>query len=92
MLPEESRVNLEFLENLEDNLNMSDFYIEITAVNLKNSGIVKDLQYKYTLKKGKEDIFKIAKRNIEKAPIRLVDLANENGGLDNITVVVIKNI
>ena len=39
-----------------------------------------------------EDIFRIAKGNIEKAPIRLVDLANENGGLDNITVVVIKNI
>ena len=39
-----------------------------------------------------EDIFKIAKGNIEKAHIRLVDLANENGGLDNITVVVIKNI
>ena len=39
-----------------------------------------------------EDIFKIAKGNIEKAPIRLVDLANENGGLDNITVVVMKNI
>ena len=39
-----------------------------------------------------EDIFKIAKGNIEKAPIRLVDLANENGGLDNITVVVLKNI
>ena len=32
------------------------------------------------------------KGNIEKAPIRLVNLANENGGLDNITVVVIKNI
>ena len=39
-----------------------------------------------------EDIFEIAKGNIEKAPIKLVDLANENGGLDNITVVVIKNI
>ena len=39
-----------------------------------------------------EDIFKIVKGNIEKAPIRLVDLANENGGLDNITVVVMKNI
>lgn len=39
-----------------------------------------------------EDIFKIAKGNIEKAPIKLVELANENGGLDNITVVVIKNI
>ena len=39
-----------------------------------------------------EDIFEIAQGNIEKAPIKLVDLANENGGLDNITVVVIKNI
>ena len=39
-----------------------------------------------------EDIFEIAKGNIEKAPIKLVDFANENGGLDNITVVVIKNI
>ena len=39
-----------------------------------------------------EDIFEIAKGNIEKAPIKLVDLANENGVLDNITVVVIKNI
>ena len=39
-----------------------------------------------------EDIFNIAKRKIEKAPIKLVDLANENGGLDNITVVIIKNI
>ena len=39
-----------------------------------------------------EDIFSIAKGNIEKAPIKLVNLANENGGLDNITVVVIKNI
>ncbi len=39
-----------------------------------------------------EDIFNIAKGNIEKAPIKLVDLANENGGLDNITVVIIKNI
>lgn len=39
-----------------------------------------------------EDLFNIAKGNIEKAPIKLVELANENGGLDNITVVVIKNI
>ena len=39
-----------------------------------------------------EDIFSIATGNIEKAPIRLVELANDNGGLDNITVVVIKNI
>ena len=34
----------------------------------------------------------IATGNIEKAPQRLVDLANENGGMDNITVVIIKNI
>ena len=39
-----------------------------------------------------QDIFEVARGNIEKAPIRLVDLANENGGLDNVTVVVIKNI
>ncbi len=39
-----------------------------------------------------QDIFEVASGNIEKAPIRLVDLANENGGLDNVTVVVIKNI
>ena len=39
-----------------------------------------------------EDLFRIATGNIEKAPIKLVDLANENGGLDNITAIVIKNI
>ena len=39
-----------------------------------------------------EDIFNIVKGNIEKAPIKLVELANENGGLDNITVIVIKSI
>lgn len=39
-----------------------------------------------------DDIFKIATGNVEKAPQKLVDLANENGGMDNITVVIIKNI
>lgn len=39
-----------------------------------------------------EKIFSIVKGNIEKAPARLVELANDNGGIDNITVVVIKNI
>ena len=39
-----------------------------------------------------DDIFQIATGNIEKAPQRVVDLANENGGMDNITVVIIKNI
>lgn len=40
----------------------------------------------------KEQIFNIAQGNIQLAPGRLVELANENGGIDNITVVVIKNI
>ena len=39
-----------------------------------------------------EDIFKLAKKDIEQAPKELVKMANENGGYDNITVVVIKNI
>lgn len=40
----------------------------------------------------KEEIFKIVQGNIQLAPGRLIDQANENGGIDNITVVVIKNI
>ena len=39
-----------------------------------------------------EEIFKSAKKDIEQAPKELVELANKNGGYDNITVVVIKNI
>ena len=39
-----------------------------------------------------EDILKITKKNFEQAPKELVKLANDNGGYDNITVVVIKNI
>ncbi len=39
-----------------------------------------------------ETIYKIASKNIEQAPKDLVELANNNGGYDNITVVVIKNI
>ena len=39
-----------------------------------------------------EEIFKQAKKDIEQAPKELVQMANENGGYDNITVVVIKNI
>lgn len=39
-----------------------------------------------------EEIFKEAKKNIEQAPKELVKKANEKGGYDNITVVVIKNI
>lgn len=41
---------------------------------------------------NQEDIFREAKKNIEWAPKELIDLANKNGGYDNITVVVIKNI
>ena len=41
---------------------------------------------------SQEDIFKLAKKDIEQAPKGLVKMANENGGYDNITVIVIKNI
>ena len=39
-----------------------------------------------------EDLLRITKKNFEQAPKELVKLANDNGGYDNITVVVIKNI
>ena len=39
-----------------------------------------------------EQLFKEAKKDIEQAPKELVNLANEKGGYDNITVIVIKNI
>ena len=39
-----------------------------------------------------DDIFKMAKQSIEHAPKQLVEKANQNGGYDNITVVIIKNI
>ena len=41
---------------------------------------------------SQEDIFREAKKDIEQAPKELVKMANENGGYDNITVIVIKNI
>ena len=41
---------------------------------------------------SKEEIFKWAKKDIEQAPKELVKLANDYGGYDNITVIVIKNI
>ena len=41
---------------------------------------------------SQEEILKEAKKNIEQAPKELVKLANNNGGYDNITVIVIKNI
>ena len=39
-----------------------------------------------------QEIFKLAKKDIEQAPKELVKIANDNGGYDNITVIVIKNI
>lgn len=39
-----------------------------------------------------EEIYNQAKGNIEQATKELVDIANEKGGYDNITVVIIKNI
>lgn len=38
------------------------------------------------------DIFNLVTANFETAPKELVDLANENGGIDNITVITIKNL
>ena len=39
-----------------------------------------------------EKIFELAKKDIERAPKELVEIANQNGGYDNITVIIIKNI
>ena len=39
-----------------------------------------------------EEMFKSAKKNIEQATKDLVQMANDNGGYDNITIIVIKNI
>ena len=41
---------------------------------------------------SQEEIFEQAKKDIEQAPKELVKKANENGGYDNITVIIIKNI
>lgn len=38
-----------------------------------------------------EQILNITQNNFEIAPQELIDLANQNGGIDNVTVVVIKN-
>ena len=39
-----------------------------------------------------EDIYKLTEKNIEQGAKDLVELANKNGGYDNITVIIIKNI
>lgn len=41
---------------------------------------------------SQEEIYKMAKKDIEQAPKELVKLANDRGGYDNITVVIAKNI
>ncbi len=41
---------------------------------------------------SQEEMFKEAKKNIEQATKNLVQMANDNGGYDNITVIIIKNI
>ena len=41
---------------------------------------------------SQEEIFKEVKKDIEQAPKELIKKANENGGYDNITVIIIKNI
>ena len=41
---------------------------------------------------SQEEIFKEAKKNIEQATKNLVQMANDNGGYDNITIIIIKNI
>lgn len=41
---------------------------------------------------GRETIYEMASKNIEQATKDLVQLANDRGGYDNITVVIIKNI
>ena len=41
---------------------------------------------------SQEEIYNIVREDFEQAPKKLDDLANEKGGYDNITVVVIKNI
>ncbi len=41
---------------------------------------------------SQEEMFKAAKKNIEQATKDLVQMANDNGGYDNITIVIIKNI
>lgn len=41
---------------------------------------------------AQKDIFNIVKSNFEIAPKELIDLANQNGGIDNITVITVKNL
>ena len=40
----------------------------------------------------RETIYEIVQENFETAPKKLINIANQNGGLDNITVITIKNL
>ena len=39
-----------------------------------------------------QKIYEKVKENFETAPKELIDMANQNGGMDNITVITIKNL
>ena len=39
-----------------------------------------------------DDIFNVVKENFELAPKELIERANQNGGIDNVTVITIKNL
>ena len=41
---------------------------------------------------SQEEIYEIVKDNFETAPKELIERANQNGGLDNITIITIKNL
>ena len=41
---------------------------------------------------SQREMYELSKKNIELATRQLVEIANNNGGYDNITVIVIKNI
>lgn len=41
---------------------------------------------------SQDEIYKQAKKDISHAPTELINVANKNGGYDNITVIIIKNI
>lgn len=41
---------------------------------------------------SQREMYELSKKNIELATKQLVEIANNNGGYDNITVIVIKNI
>ena len=59
---------------------------EITAT----VGVAKGTLYYHFA--SKEEIFNLVTNNFEIAPKELVDLANQNGGIDNITVITVKNL